>query len=44
MNIKTTWIYLGYNLVEFTQPAKISATMTVTETANPINNPTYNQI
>ena len=37
MNIKTTWIYPGYNLVEFTQPAKISATITVVETANPNN-------
>ncbi|TRX31273.1 hypothetical protein FNW52_18840 [Flavobacterium sp. ZT3R18] len=37
MNIKTTWIYPGYNLVEFSQPAKISATITVIETANPDN-------
>ena len=33
MNIKTTWIYPGY----FSEPAKISAIITFTETKNPGN-------
>jgi hypothetical protein len=35
MNIKTTWIYPGYNAGTAIEPAKISATFTVYETANP---------
>ena len=37
MNVKTTWIYLGYNQGVAIKPAKISATITVWETANPTN-------
>jgi len=37
MNIKTTWIYPGYSVVAGAQPAKISAIITVVETANPKN-------
>jgi hypothetical protein len=37
MNIKTTWIYPGYSVVAVAQPAKISAVITVVETANPKN-------
>lgn len=37
MNIKTTWIYPGYSVVAAAEPAKISAIITVTETANPKN-------
>ncbi|WP_264564791.1 hypothetical protein [Flavobacterium sp. N3904] len=37
MNIKTTWIYPGYSVVAVAQPAKISAIITVVETANPKN-------
>ena len=33
MNVKTTWIYPGY----FSEPAKISAVITFTETKNPSN-------
>lgn len=33
MNVKTTWIYPGY----FSEPAKISAIITFTETKNPSN-------
>src|SRR6476620_8926866 len=35
MTIKTTWIYPGYNAVAAVEPAKMSALVTVTETANP---------
>jgi hypothetical protein len=37
MNIKTTWIYPGYNVVAGAEPAKISAIITITETENPKN-------
>ena len=37
MIIKTTWIYPGYNVVAAEQPAKISAIITIVETANPQN-------
>jgi hypothetical protein len=37
MNIKTTWIYPGYSVVAGSDPAKISATITFFETANPNN-------
>lgn len=37
MTIKTTWIYPGYNVGVMRQDAKINATITVTETANPSN-------
>ncbi|SHG82640.1 hypothetical protein SAMN05443549_10755 [Flavobacterium fluvii] len=37
MNIKTTWIYPGYNVVAGAEPAKISAIITVVETENPKN-------
>lgn len=37
MNIKTTWIYPGYNVVAGSEPAKISAIITITETENPKN-------
>lgn len=35
MNIKTTWIYPGYSVVAGSDPAKISATVAVFETAHP---------
>jgi hypothetical protein len=35
MSVKTTWIYPGYNVVACSEPAKISAIITITETANP---------
>lgn len=35
MNIKTTWIYPGYNVVAGNEPAKISAIITIFETENP---------
>jgi hypothetical protein len=35
MHLKTTWIYPGYNVVAGKEPAKISATISVFETANP---------
>lgn len=35
MNVKTTWIYPGYNVVAGVEPAKISAIITVTEAGNP---------
>lgn len=37
MNIKTTWIYPGYNVAAVAEPAKISAIVTVFETENPTN-------
>jgi hypothetical protein len=37
MSIKTTWIYPGYSVVAAAQPAKISAVITIVETANPKN-------
>jgi hypothetical protein len=37
MIIKTTWIYPGYNVVANSQPAKLSAIVTVVETLNPKN-------
>lgn len=37
MNIKTTWIYPGYNVVAGAEPAKISAIITIAETENPTN-------
>ncbi|RZJ35258.1 MAG: hypothetical protein EOO51_06380 [Flavobacterium sp.] len=37
MTIKTTWIYPGYNAVAAVEPAKISALVTVNESANPKN-------
>ena len=37
MYIKTTWIYPGYNVVAGKEPAKISATITISESANPGN-------
>ncbi|MES2748229.1 MAG: hypothetical protein V4648_07610 [Bacteroidota bacterium] len=36
MNVKTTWIYPGYELAQV-EPAKISAIITIYETANPSN-------
>lgn len=36
MNIKTLWIYPGYELAQV-EPAKISAVITISETANPSN-------
>lgn len=35
MNIKTTWIYPGYSVGGSVEPAKVSAIITVSETANP---------
>ncbi len=35
MNVKTTWIYPGYNVVGGNEPAKISAIITIFETENP---------
>lgn len=35
LNVKTTWIYPGYNVVAGTEPAKISAIITISETENP---------
>ena len=35
MDIKTTWIYPGYNVVAAVEPAKISAIVTIKETDNP---------
>ena len=37
MTVKTTWIYPGYNVGVMRQDAKLTATITVTETANPSN-------
>lgn len=37
MNIKTTWVYPGYNAGTAIEPSKISAIITVSETANPNN-------
>jgi hypothetical protein len=37
MEIKTTWVYPGYDAGTDTEPAKISAVVTVRETANPTN-------
>lgn len=37
MYIKTTWIYPGYNVVAGSEPAKISAVITIFETGNPAN-------
>lgn len=34
MNVKTTWVYPGYELAKV-EPAKISAIITIVETANP---------
>jgi hypothetical protein len=36
LNVKTTWIYPGYEVANV-EPAKISATITIYETANPSN-------
>lgn len=36
MNIKTTWIYPGYEVADV-EPAKISALITIYETSNPAN-------
>lgn len=35
LHVKTTWIYPGYNVVAGTEPAKISAILTIMETDNP---------
>lgn len=35
MEVKTTWIYPGYNAGTDVEPAKIGATITIKETANP---------
>jgi hypothetical protein len=35
MNIETVWIYPGYNVVAVSEPAKITAKITVRETENP---------
>ena len=35
MNVKTIWIYTGYNVVAATEPAKITAIISVFEVANP---------
>ncbi|WP_396152178.1 hypothetical protein [Flavobacterium sp.] len=35
LHVKTTWIYPGYNVVAGTEPAKISAIITIMETDNP---------
>ena len=35
MNIKTLWVYTGYNVVAAIEPAKITAIVTVVETSNP---------
>ena len=35
MNVKTTWVYPGYNAVAAVEPAKISAVITIFETAKP---------
>lgn len=37
MNVKTIWIYPGYNVGAGKEPAKISAVITIFETANPQN-------
>lgn len=37
IEIKTTWVYPGYDAGTATEPAKISAIVTVKETANPDN-------
>jgi len=37
MNVKTLWIYPGYNAGTAIEPAKITALITVTETLNPRN-------
>ncbi len=37
MLVKTTWIYPGYNVGVMRQDAKLNATITVFETANPSN-------
>lgn len=37
MNVKTTWIYPGYNVGAGKEPAKISAIITIFESANPQN-------
>jgi len=37
MEIKTVWVYPGYNAGTAIEPAKISALVTVRETANPAN-------
>lgn len=37
LDIKTIWIYPGYNVGVMRQPAKINVTLTVFETANPTN-------
>ena len=37
MDIKTTWVYPGYNAGTDTERAKISVIITVKETANPTN-------
>lgn len=37
MDIKTTWLYPGYGMGPSGEPPKISATVTVFETANPTN-------
>jgi len=37
MNIKTLWIYPGYSVVAAAEPAKITAIVTISETANPSN-------
>ena len=36
MTVKTTWVYPGYALAQV-EPAKISAVITIAETANPAN-------
>lgn len=36
LNVKTTWIYPGYEVAQV-EPAKISAVITIFETANPSN-------
>jgi hypothetical protein len=37
MTIKTLWIYPGYDAVAFKEPSKLTAVITVKETANPAN-------
>lgn len=37
MNVKTTWIYPGYNVGVMRSPAKINTTITISENANPSN-------
>jgi hypothetical protein len=37
MSVQTTWIYPGYDVFIAKEPAKVSAVITVYETANPAN-------